>query len=325
MTEVLQSERPAAPVTGAAGSSGQTATQTARLRRHTGLLFVAPWLLGLVLFYAGPMLATLAMSFTDYSYAGDQPARFIGLENWSRVVRDPDVATSVVVTLKFALLFVPVMTLVPLALAYLLTSRDLWARGLFRAVFFLPAVVPAVSGLFVWRGFLNAEDGWFNRMLGVLGIPGPDWISDAQWVLPSYGLIAAWGVGNAILIFIGALNGVPRDLFEAAKLDGAGAWRTFRHVTLPMISPITFYNLVLTLVALGQYFIVPFVMTSGTAEPDNAALIYTMNFYRESFVFYDAGYGSALAWLMFAVIMALTALLFWSQRFWVHYEYEAGR
>ena len=116
---------------------------------------------------------------------------------------------------------------------------------------------------------------------------------------------------------------MPRELVEAARLDGAGAWRIVRHVTLPMISPITFYNLVLTLVALGQYFLIPFILTDGTGGTNNSAMFYTMNFYRQTFKFFDAGYGSALAWAMFAVIMALTGLLFWSQKFWVHYEYEA--
>jgi multiple sugar transport system permease protein len=291
------------------------------------LVFVVPWLVGLAVFYVGPMLATLVMSFTNYKYA--KPAGthtdFIGLDNWSRLLHDPQVAIGAKVTLRFAMIFVPLSVLLPLGFAYLLTSRHLWGRGFFRAMFFLPAIVPGVSALFVWRGFLNGQDGWLNRILGVAHIPGVDWINNASWVIPSYGIIASWGVGNAVLIFISALNGVPRDLYEAARLDGANSWRLFRTVTLPMISPITFYNLVITLVALGQYFIVPFVLTNGQGTPNNAALFYTMNFYRESFVFFDAGYGSALAWLMFMVIMACTGLLFWSQRFWVHYQYEGQK
>jgi multiple sugar transport system permease protein len=293
-------------------------------RRFTGLAFVLPWLIGLVVFYLGPMLATLLMSFTDYRY--NKPAgtktNWIGLDNWQRLFDDPNVWVGAKVTLKFAAIFIPLSMILPLAIAYLLTSKHLWGRGFFRAAFFLPAIVPAVSGLFVWRGYLNSQDGWLNRMLGVIGISGPEWLTRPGWILPSYGIIATWGIGNAILIFISALNGVPRDLYEAARLDGAGSWRLFRTVTMPMISPITFYNIIITLVALSQYFIVPFVMTNGTGEPNQAALFYTMNFYKESFVHYNGGYGSTLAWLMFAVIMALTAVLFWSQRFWVHYEYS---
>jgi ABC-type sugar transport system permease subunit len=325
MTNVLQSERPAgaAPPAGSPRGAGR---HHARERRH-GLFFVSPWLLGLLLFYIGPMLATLAMSFTDYHYIDNtgKGTHFIGLANWSRLFNDSMITHSVIVTLKFALLFVPVSVFLPLALAYLLTARGLWARGFFRAAFFLPAIVPAVSALFVWRGFLNADDGWLNRALGAVGITGPDWIGDKSWVLPGYALIATWGIGNTILIFISALRGVPRELYEAATIDGARSWGLFRHVTLPLISPITFYNVVLTLVGLSQYFIVPFVLTNGTGDPDGSAMFYSLYFFRQTFVFYDAGYGSALAWLMFVVIMAVSGLLFWSQRFWVHYEYEVKR
>ncbi|WP_327693354.1 carbohydrate ABC transporter permease [Streptomyces sp. NBC_00459] len=318
MLDVLQSGTSAAAAAGVPGGDRH------KRERRNGLLYVAPWLLGLLLFYIGPMIATLVMSFTDYHYVSDSSAgtRFVGLANWSKLFHDPTVAHSAVVTLKFAVLFVPVSVLLPLGLAYLMTARGLWARGFFRAAFFLPAIVPGVSALFVWQSFLNGDTGWLNRMLGALGVSGPDWLGDTTWTLPSYALIATWGVGNAMLIFISALNGVPRELYEAATLDGAGPWYLFRHVTLPMISPMTFYNLVLTLVALGQYFIVPFVLTNGTGDPNGSGLFYTMYFYKQTFQFYDAGYGSALAWMMFAAITAATGLLFWTQRFWVHYEYE---
>ncbi len=326
MANVIQSGSPAASKD-AAGRSGVKSRRRRRGSRLVGLVFVSPWIIGLTLFYIGPMLATLVMSFTNYKFNGGTgtPTKFVGLDQWSRLLHDPAVSTGVVVTFKFALIFIPLSMVLPLSLAYLLTSKHLFGRSFFRAAFFLPAIVPGVSALAVWKGFLNGDDGWLNRMLGTIGIHGPDWINDKPWVLPSYGLIATWAVGNAILIFISALSGVPKDLFEAARLDGAGSLRIFRNVTLPMISPITFYNLILTLVALGQYFIVPFIMTDSTAGPDNAALFYTLNFYRETFRFYDAGYGSALAWAMFAFIMVLTGLLFWSQKFWVHYEYEVKK
>jgi ABC-type sugar transport system permease subunit len=323
MLDVLQSGTSAGATSSAVASRGDRRKR----ERRNGLLFVSPWLLGLLLFYIGPMIATLVMSFTDYHYASDDGTgtRFVGLANWSRLFDDPTVGHSTIVTLKFGLLFVPVSVLLPLALAYLMTARGLWAQGFFRAAFFLPSIIPGVSALFVWQSFLNGTDGWLNRMLGALGLPGPDWLNDTTWVLPSFALIGIWGAGNAMLIFISALNGVPRELYEAATIDGAGPWYLFRHVTLPMISPMTFYNLVLTLVALGQYFIVPFVLTNGTGDPEESGLFYAMYFYQQTFKFYDAGYGSALAWLMFAAIMAATGLLFWSQRFWVHYEYEVKR
>ena len=181
---------------------------------------------------------------------------------------------------------------VPLALAYLLTSRHLWGSSVFRVLFYLPAIVPFVAAAFVWQGFFNDTTGWLNRMLRRdRHRRPPDWINDANWVLPSLGIIALWGIGNAIIIYMAALRSVPVDLYEAARIDGADAWKLFRHVTWPMISPVTFYNLVIALVVLGQYFIVPFVLTDGNGAPDGASLFYTMYFFRQTFTFYDGGYG----------------------------------
>ncbi len=192
---------------------------------------------------------------------------------------------------------------VPLALAYLLMSCHLWGSSLFRVLFYLPAIVPFVAATFVWQGFFNDSTGWLNRILGESASNGPDWINDADWILPSLGIIALWGIGNLIIIGMAALRSVPVDLFDAAWIDGAGTWNLFRHVTWPMISPVTFYNLVIVLVALGQYFIVPFVLTDGSGAPDGASLFYTMYFFRQTFQFFEGGYGSTLAWAMFVVII----------------------
>jgi multiple sugar transport system permease protein len=298
-----------------------------RRRRRQGLLFVSPWLIGLSVFYLIPLLASLVFSFTDYELVDqdDQATQFIGLDNWRRLFDDPDVRHSAWVTVRFAFLFVPMSMFVPLALAYLLTSRHLWGSSVFRILFYLPAIVPFVAATFVWQGFFNDSTGWLNRMLGAIGIDGPDWINDANWILPALVIIALWGIGNAIIIYMAALRGVPADLYEAARIDGANSWNLFRHVTWPMISPVTFYNLVIVLVALGQYFIVPFVLTDGTGAPDGASLFYTMYFFRQTFNFFEGGYGSTLAWAMFVVIMTLTAIVFWSARYWVHYQYEARK
>jgi multiple sugar transport system permease protein len=298
-----------------------------RRRRRTGLLFVAPWLIGLCAFYLIPLIASLVFSFTDYELVDqdDQATRFIGLDNWRRLLEDPDVRHSAWVTFKFAVLFVPLSMFVPLALAYLLTSRHLWGSSVFRVLFYLPAIVPFVAATFVWEGFFNDSTGWLNRMLGAIGIDGPDWINDADWILPALAIIALWSIGNAIIIYMASLRSVPVELYESARIDGANSWNLFRHVTWPMISPVTFYNLVIVLVALGQYFIVPFVLTDGTGAPDGASLFYTMYFFRQTFNFFEGGYGSTLAWAMFIVIMTLTAIVFWSARYWVHYQYEARK
>jgi ABC-type sugar transport system permease subunit len=298
-----------------------------RRRRRVGLLFVSPWLIGLCVFYLIPLVVSLAFSFTNYELVDqdDVGTKFIGLANWRRLLDDPQVRHSALVTLRFAVIFLPLTMFVPLAIGYLLTSRHLWGSPVFRVLFYLPAIVPFVAAAFVWQGFFNDKTGWLNRMLRAVGLDPPDWLNDANWVLPSLGIIALWGIGNAIIIYMAALRSVPVDLFDAARIDGANAWKMFRHVTWPMISPVVFYNLVIALVVLGQYFIVPFVLTDGNGAPDGASLFYTMYYFNQTFQIYDGGYGSTLAWAMFIVIMSVTAFVFWSSRYWVHYQYEKRR
>jgi multiple sugar transport system permease protein len=298
-----------------------------RRRRRTGLLFVSPWLIGLSLFYLIPLAASLVFSFTNYELVDqdDIDTKFIGLDNWRRLFEDPEVRHSAFVTLRFAVIFLPATLFVPLAIAYLLTSRHLWGSSLFRMLFFLPSIVPFVAAAFVWQGFFNDTSGWLNRILRWAGMDPPNWLDDEAWVIPALVIIAMWGIGNAIIIYTAALRSVPVDLYDAARIDGANAWNLFRHVTWPLISPVTFYNMVIALVVLGQYFIVPYVLTDGNGSPNGATLFYTMYFFRQTFNFYDGGYGSALAWAMFVVIMTLTGILFWSARYWVHYQYERKR
>ena len=307
----------------AAARSSRAAGKHPRKERRWGLFFVSPWIVGLTLFYLLPLAASLVMSFTNYRLVGGEDTRFVGLKNWQRLFSDPEVRHSSWITFKFFLVFLPLSLFVPLFFAYLLTARRLWGRNSFRLLFYLPTMVPFVAAAIVWRFYLNGNTGWLARFLGWFGIDSPDFLNDPQWVMPSLWLIALWGVGNAMIINVASLNGVPKDLYEAATIDGAGSWRMFRHITWPMISPITFYNLVIALVALGHYFVTPFVLTEGTGDPNGSAKFYTMYFYRQTFTFFEAGYGTALAWAMFIVVAALTGALFWSAKYWVHYEYQA--
>jgi multiple sugar transport system permease protein len=297
----------------------------ARRERRRGLLFVSPWLLGLSLFFLFPLVASLAMSFTDYRLVTGEgeTTTFVGLDNWRTMLGDDNVRNGLLVTAKFGLLFVPMSIFVPLGFAYLLTSERLWGRSFFRVMFYLPSMVPFVAAVIVWRFYLNSQSGWLPRLLRAAGWDGtPNFLNDRNWVLPALVFMAMWGVGNSIIIFIAALNGVPTQLYEAAKIDGASKWRLFRDVTWPMISPITFYNVIISLVGLGQYFLVPFVLLGPEGPPDGASKFYTMVFFRETFKFFKGGYGAALAWGMFIVVFAITSLLFWSAKHWVHYEYE---
>lgn len=292
--------------------------------RRVGLLFVLPWILGLLLFFVIPLVTSLGMSFTDYELV-DQDGKdtsFVGLENWRAIFSDPDVTNGLWVTFKFALMFIPMATILPLGLAYLLTSKHLWGRSFFRVLFYLPSMVPLVAAIIIWRFYLNSESGWLARLLGQIGIDAPDFGAEPNWVLPMLVLISTWGIGNAIIIFIAALSGVPKELYEAATIDGASKWALFKNVTWPMISPITFYNIIVTMVALGQYFIVPFILQGAEGRPGGSSRFYTMVFYQETFNFFQAGKGTAMAWAMFIVVFTITLFLFWSAKFWVHYEFE---
>ncbi len=311
-------ERP--NVDGPSGGNGKLA----RRERRWGLAFVAPWILGLLFFFVVPLGASFIMSFTNYELVDQdgEPDKFVGFDNWSRVFSDPEVANGLWVTAKFALMFVPVSVFLPLGLAYLLSSERLAAKPLFRMLFYLPSMVPLVASMIVWRFYLNSESGWLARGLDAVGIPSPDFLGEPFWILPALILIGTWGIGNGIIIFIAALDGVPTDLYEAARIDGAGRWKLFRHITWPMISPITFYNVVITLVGLGQYFLVPFILQGIEGRPEGASRFYTMHFFQQTFSFFQAGYGAALAWAMFVVVFALTALLFGTARYWVHYQFD---
>jgi len=181
-------------------------------------------------------------------------------------------------------------------------------------------MVPAISGIFVWQAFLNGQTGWLNRLLRELGVQNPpNWIQDEQTILVAFMLIGLWGVGNAMLTMLATMQGVPNELYDAAEFDGAGASAKFLRITLPMISPVIFYNVVLSVIGLMQYFVVPYVMTRGTGNPNNSAYFFNMHLYKTAFSFFDMGYGATLAWFIFIIAMALTVILFVTSRRWVYY------
>lgn len=291
-------------------------------QRKWGLIFITPWIIGFVVFYAGPMLASLAFSFFEFDLVNPEDARFIGLANYEQLFNDRLVWESLWVTVKFAAIMIPFGLALPLLFAWLLTSRSLWGKPFFRTLFFMPTIVPFVSSVFIWNGFLNTSGGWMNKFLEWIGIPGPDWLNSTFWIYPSLALIGAWGVGNAMLLFIASIQGIPVELYESAEVDGANTWHKFRGITVPMLTPIIFYNLVLALVAIFQYFLVPFVLKNGTGDPANSTLFYSLYFFKTAFTFNDMGYGATLAWLLFLIILTITLLLFATAKYWVYYEFE---
>ena len=293
----------------------------ARREALVGYAFLSPWIFGFLAFTAIPMVASFVLSLTDFDPRDPGGITFIGLANYERMLRDPLLINALVVTARFALLIVPASLIVALGIAMLVNSTLLRGRNVFRTLFYMPMQIPIVASTLIWIGMLNASTGWLNLFLGGVGLPEPDWLNSTTWVYPSLTLMGLWGIGNMMLIFLAGLQGVPTELYDAARVDGAGRWASFRHVTVPMISSVLFYNLIIALISTFQYFTQAYVISNGRGDPANATLFINLHLYREGFVYFDMGYACALAWLLFAIVLTLTALLF---RFARSHVYEAG-
>jgi multiple sugar transport system permease protein len=284
-----------------------------------GYVFVSPWLIGLLLFTAGPIVASLVMSLTNFDLLHADQTRFIGLDNYFRMASDPLVAQALVATFKFALIVIPVTMLASLGFALLLNHPRVVAKGALRTLVYMPMMIPLVASTLVWVGFLNTETGWLNKAIEGIGLPAPDWISSEAWIYPALTLMGLWTIGNFMIINIAGLQSVPTELYEAATIDGASWWTQLRKVTIPLISPVLMYDLVITLIATFQYFTQAFTMTNGRGDPNNATLFINLDLFREAFVFSRMGYGAAIAWLLFAIVIALTGALFFLARGRIYY------
>jgi ABC-type sugar transport system permease subunit len=295
----------------------------ARRERTNGFLFLSPWLIGFFAFQLLPILFTFFLSFTDYKGSSEFKLgnfNFVGLDNYKHLFIDPLALPSMGVTLKFALIGIPLGLCVPLYLAVLVNSRRLRASSLFRTLFYLPAVIPVVAGAIIFNGVMNAQSGWLNLALRAVGIAEPPrWFTDPTWAGVALNLLAIWGVGNAMIILLAGLQGVPTELYEAATVDGAGPMRQFFSISVPMISPVIFYNVTIGVIGAFQYF-VPALLIGGTnGDPQKSLLFFPTVFYREAFVFSNMGYASVLAVVIFVATMAAAGLLFWSAQRLVYY------
>jgi multiple sugar transport system permease protein len=285
-----------------------------------GWLFLSPWIIGFLAFTAFPIIFSFGLTFTDYTLANPDAAKFIGLANWQKLFTDPLARTALGVTIKFALFAVPFGILVPLAMAALLNSKYLLGKRLWRTLFYMPYMVPAVSGIFIWTSFFNGQSGWLNRILRMVGVADPpNWFQDERWILFALLIMGVWGVGNSMLTMLATMQGVPTELYEASDVDGAGPWTKFKSITLPMISPVIFYNLVLSVIGVMQIFVVPYIVTRGSGDPNKSAYFFNMHLYKTAFAFFDMGYGATQAWLIFLVALGLTLFLFTTARRWVYY------
>ncbi len=285
--------------------------------------FIALWMVGFVVFTLGPMIASLVLSFTNYD-AISSPKN-VGAANYRQLIDDPKVAQALTNTLVYAIMYVPAAMAVALCLAMIL-NRVGRASGFFRTVFYLPVMTPPVAAGALFLLLLNGQDGLLNHVLRVFGMSGPNWTTDSAWVKPGLAITMLWGVGGMVVIYLAALRQVPKELYEAASLDGAGAWMRFRRITLPMISGALFFTLIVQTISALQMFDQAYTMFFGGQQnstyANDAALFYVIYLFQQGFAFLHMGYASALAWLLFLVIMVITAVQVRVSRRFVYYEGE---
>jgi ABC-type sugar transport system permease subunit len=295
----------------------------ARREARWGLLFLSPWVVGFLAFIAVPMIATLAFTFTNLKLTQTDPLRFVGLDNYAKLISDPQTWDSLRITLTFAALQLPIAVLVPFAVALMLNSRSLRGSDLFRVLWFLPYVVPFVAGVLIWQSMLNPDSGWLDQILEAVGVTNPpNWLNDPGFIFPGLLFIGIWGIGGGIIVNLAGLKGIPSELYDAAAIDGAGWLGSLRHVTVPLMSPVFLYVIVLGIVDVLQYFLVPLVLNNGTGEPGGQTLFYNLQIYKTFFTYQDMSYGATLAWLLFAVTLVISLVVFRASRRWVYYAAE---
>lgn len=290
----------------------------------TGLLFSSPFLIGFLAFTLYPIAASLYYSFTDFNMF--KSPSWVGLDNYRWVLKEDDVWKSVVNTLYMVVFATPVSLIVGLLLAQMLNMK-VRGQSIYRTLYYIPSIVPAIATSLVWMWVLNPKSGLINTVLGFFGIRGPNWLLDPVWTKPSLILMGAWGAGGIMIIFLAALQDVPRSLYESAEIDGAGKIRRFISITLPMISPIILFQLIMGLITYFQYFAQAFMLASLTnsganqtmAGPEKSLLFYAVLLYREAFVDFRMGTASAMAWLLFLITSIVTYLIFRSSNRWVTY------
>ena len=284
-----------------------------------GFLFITPWLAGYLIFTLGPMLGSLGLSFCRYDLAN---LTVVGADNYVRLfAKDPLFWKALWNTATYTLFAVPLGLTGSLLLAVLLNHK-VKGLALYRTLYYIPSLVPAVATALLWNWVFNANFGILNNSLRSAGIANPPaWLQDPNWALPAFIIMSLWGIGGGrMIIFLAGLQGISDSYYEAAELDGAGAWSKFRHVTLPMLTPMIFFNMVLGIVGSFQVFTTAYIMTGG--GPANATLFYVLYLFRQAFEEFRMGYASAMAWVLFVILLAFTGIQFWQAKRWVHYEGE---
>lgn len=300
----------------------QKLSKVARREELEGWLFASPWIIGFMIFTAGPMLASIVLSFYEYDFL--TAPRWVGLQNFSKAfTRDPLFWQSLKVTTAYSFVSIPLMLACGFLIALLMNQK---VKGiyLFRTIYYIPTVLPSVAVAFLWTWILNPQFGLLNYFLrAVFGIKGPGWLASETWALPALIIMSLWGVGGPMVIYLAGLQSIPEHLYEAAELDGADVFSKFRHITVPLMSPIIFFNLIMGIIGSFQVFTNAYIMTQG--GPYYATYFYMLYLYDTAFRYFRMGYGSALAWVLFVVIFALTLSQFILSRRWVYYTGSVQR
>jgi len=289
----------------------------------TGYLFIGPWLIGFIVFFLGPIIASLILSFTRWNIVGDPI--WVGLDNYITIfMEDLRFKKAVEVTLTYSIFYLPLEVICGIGLAVLMNQK-LRGIGVFRTLFYMPSVVPQVAAALVWVWMLNQRYGVINTLLSGVGVDGPNWLGSPHYVLPSLIMIALWGVGGSAIIYLAGLQNIPQVLYEAATVDGANPIQKFFRITLPLLTPTIFFQLVLGLIGVFQTFTPAFIAAGETGGPLQSGLFYMLYIYNRGFVSLRMGYASALAWIMTAFILVITIIVLRSSRYWVYYESDRSR
>lgn len=298
-------------------TSKKKATKFERKLAIYGLLFASPWILGLLMFNIYPLLASAYYSFTTYSIL--EPGKFVGFENYSTLFKDDIFWKSISNTLYYTFIFVPLSIVQGVALAMLLNLR-IKGQGIYRTLLFIPSLVPEIATVIIWLWLLNPQFGLVNFWLDKIGISGPPWIGSETWSKPSLILMSLWGTGQAVVIYLAGLQDVPQDYYDAAHVDGANGWQRMRTITLPLLTPVIFFNMIMGMIGALQNFVLPYTLTNGQGTPANSMMFYVMYLYTNGFAYLKMGYASAMAWILFIIVVVLTTIIFATQKRWVHYQ-----
>lgn len=293
------------------------AASLARKEERAFYLFVLPWIIGFLVFTAGPMVYSIYLSFMKWDFIGSP--KYVGLANYQQLFEDKLVAQSLKVTFSYVFTSVPIGLLVAFLLAVLL-NQNVKGLSVFRTLFYMPSLVSGIANAVLWIWMFNPDFGILNTLLGMVGIKGPNWIYDKLWALPSLVIMSVWGVGGSMLIYLAGLQGIPTEYYEAAEMDGARSLSKFWYITVPMMTPVIFFNLVMGMIGAFQVFTEAYTMTDG--GPSYATLFFVYYLYNNTFRNFKIGFASAQAWLLFVIIVAFTLLVFRSSSFWVYYSNE---